>query len=149
MNLIQYYRTAHKLVIVYTFVVNICFIILPSSAQAQPQLQEQPSWGLGFAIPISNTATHSSTPNHNLKNKTTISVVGLRLSNHWKTTHHRNSKLHDRAKLEQNSENKSYQSTLGDPKTVFESYPNPKNGPLGPQKVKNDPKIKSKSNVRI
>ena len=38
---------------------------------------------------------------------------------------------------------------LGDPKTVFEPYPNPKNSPLGPQKVKNDPKIKSKSNVRI
>ena len=27
--------------------------------------------------------------------------------------------------------------------------PNPKNSPLGPQKVKNDPKIESKSNVRI
>ena len=42
----------------------------------------------------------------------------------------------------QNSENKSYQSILGDPKTVFEPYPNPKNSPLGPQKVKNYPKIK-------
>ena len=39
--------------------------------------------------------------------------------------------------------------TLVDPKTVFEPYPNPKNSPLGLQKVKNDPKIKSKSNVRI
>ena len=29
------------------------------------------------------------------------------------------------------------------------SYPNPKNSPLGSKKVKNDPKIKSKSNVRI
>ena len=38
---------------------------------------------------------------------------------------------------------------LGDLKTVFEPYPNPKNGSSGPQKVKNDPKIKSKSNVRI
>ena len=27
--------------------------------------------------------------------------------------------------------------------------PKPKNSPLGSQKVKNDPKIKSKSNVRI
>ena len=36
-----------------------------------------------------------------------------------------------------------------DSKTVFEPFLNPKNGPLGPQKVKNDPKIKSKSNVRI
>ena len=35
------------------------------------------------------------------------------------------------------------------PKTVVEPYPNPKNSPLGPQKVKNDPKIKSKSNIRI
>ena len=39
--------------------------------------------------------------------------------------------------------------TWVDPKTVFEPYPNPKNSPLGPQKVKKDPKIKSKSKVRI
>ena len=32
---------------------------------------------------------------------------------------------------------------------MFEPFPNPKNNPLGPQKVKNDPKIKQKSNVRI
>ena len=57
--------------------------------------------------------------------------------------------IHDRAEIEQILENKSYQSILGDPKTVFEPYPNLKNSPLGPQKVKNDPKIKSKSNVRI
>merc|ERR1712198_207165 len=63
--------------------------------------------------------------------------------------HHRNSKLHDREEIEQNSENKSYYSILGDPKTVFEPYPNPKNSPLGPQKVKNDPKIKSKVDARI
>ena len=88
--------------------------------------------------------------NHNSNNKTTISVVGLRQSNCWEpppTT--RNSKLHDRAEMEQNLENKSYQSILGDPKTVFEPYLNPKNSPLGHQNVKNDPKIKSKSNVRI
>ena len=36
-----------------------------------------------------------------------------------------------------------------DPKTVFEPYPKPKNSPLGPQKVKNKPKIKSKSNIKI
>ena len=35
------------------------------------------------------------------------------------------------------------------PKTNVEPYPSPKNSPLGPQKVKNDPKIKSKSIVRI
>ena len=29
------------------------------------------------------------------------------------------------------------------------TLPQPKNSPLGPQKVKNGPKIKSKSNVRI
>ena len=34
-------------------------------------------------------------------------------------------------------------------KQFFDPYSNPKNSPLGPQKVKNDPKIKSKSNVRI
>ena len=46
----------------------------------------------------------------------------LRLSNCWEyhphTHHHTNSKLHDRAEIEQNSENKSYQSILGDPKTI-------------------------------
>ena len=31
----------------------------------------------------------------------------------------------------------------------FEPYSNPKNTPLGPQKFKNDPKIKSNSKVRI
>ena len=55
--------------------------------------------------------------NHNPKNKATITVVGVRLSNTWETTttthpppatHHTNSKLHDRAEIEQNSENKSY-----------------------------------------
>ena len=67
------------------------------------------------------------------------------------TTHHhqhppptttiRNSKLHDRAEIEQKSENKSYKSILGDPKTVFEPYPNPKNSPLGPKKSKMTPKL--------
>ena len=32
----------------------------------------------------------------------------------------------------------------GNPKTVVEPYPNPKNIPLGPPKVKNDPKIKGR-----
>ena len=46
---------------------------------------------------------------------------------HPAPTHtHTNSKLHDRAEIEQNSENKSYLSILGDPKTVFEPYPTPK-----------------------
>ena len=36
-----------------------------------------------------------------------------------------------------------------DPKTAVELEIEPKNNQLGPQKVKNDPKINSKSNVRI
>ena len=50
---------------------------------------------------------------------------------------------------EGNIETDSCSITLVEPKTVFEPFPNPKNSLLGPQKVKNDPKIKSKSNVRI
>ena len=34
-------------------------------------------------------------------------------------------------------------------KQCLNPSPTPKNSPSGPQKVKNDPKIKSKSNVRI
>ena len=34
-------------------------------------------------------------------------------------------------------------------KTVIEAYSNPKISPSAPQKVQNDPKIESKSNVRI
>ena len=36
-----------------------------------------------------------------------------------------------------------------DPKIGFEPYPDPKISSLGPQKVKNDPQIKSKSKVRL
>ena len=36
-----------------------------------------------------------------------------------------------------------------DPKTVLEPHIEPKNSPLGPTKVKNNPKIKPNSNVRI
>jgi len=36
-----------------------------------------------------------------------------------------------------------------DSKIDFEPYPDPKNSPLRPQKVKSDPKMKSKSKVRI
>ena len=52
-------------------------------------------------------------------------------------------KQHDIAEIEQYFENKSYRSILGDSKTVFEPYPDPKNSPLGPQKNKNDSKIES------
>ena len=34
------------------------------------------------------------------------------------------------------------------PKQFFEPHIEPKNSPLGPQKVKNNPKIKSKANVK-
>ena len=73
-------------------------------------------WRLGCAkMQICLGACLLSQPNknHNPNNKTTITVVGLRQSNHWQhhptpTTTHTNSKLHDRAEIEQNSENKSY-----------------------------------------
>ena len=51
--------------------------------------------------------------------------------------------------MEKYIENENCSTTWVDPKTVFEPFPNPKNSPLGPQKVKNDPKIKSKWNIRI
>ena len=38
--------------------------------------------------------------------------------------------------MEENIDNKSCSTTLVDPKTFFEPYPDPKNSPLGPQKVK-------------
>ena len=51
--------------------------------------------------------------------------------------------------IEENIENKSCSTTWVDSKTVFEPYSDSKNRPLEPQKVKNDPKIKSNSKVRI
>ena len=42
-----------------------------------------------------------------------------------------------------------FESIRVDPKTAFDSYTNPKNSPLGPQKAKNYPKIRSTINVRI
>ena len=52
------------------------------------------------------------------------------------------------SELKKNKEDERCSTTYVDPKTVVEPYSNPKNSPLGPQKVKNDPKIKSKSNVK-
>ena len=46
-------------------------------------------------------------------------------------------------------ERKIFTNTWVDPKTVLEPYQDPKNSPLGPEKLKNDPKIKSKPNVGI
>jgi len=57
------------------------------------------------------------------------------------------SKSNDR--IEGNIENKSCSTTCVDPKTVVEPYSDPQTSPFGPQKDKNDPKIKSNSNVRI
>ena len=44
---------------------------------------------------------------------------------------------------------KVFPTTWINPKTLFESYPDPKNSLLGPQKVRNDPKIKWKSKVIV
>ena len=69
---------------------------------------------LTLILVLGNILTYLSQPNnnHNPNNKTTLTVVGLRLSNRWEYHHHQpthtNSKLHDRAEIEQNSENKSY-----------------------------------------
>ena len=52
-------------------------------------------------------------------------------------------------RIEGNIEHESSSTTLIDPKTVVVPYSNPKVRPLGPKKVKNDPKIKSKSKVWI
>ena len=46
-------------------------------------------------------------------------------------------------------QNESCPTTRVGPKTVLKPYPNPKDSPLRPQEVKNDPKIKSKSNAKI
>ena len=50
-------------------------------------------------------------------------------------------KQHDIAEIEQYFENKSYRSILGDSKTVFEPYPDPKNSPFGPKKARTTPKL--------
>ena len=48
--------------------------------------------------------------NHNANNKTTKTVVGLRLSNRWEppTTNPTNSKMYDRVLIEPYPENKSF-----------------------------------------
>ena len=52
-------------------------------------------------------------------------------------------------RIDWNIHNESWTTTWVDPKTVFEPFLDPKNSLSGPKKVKNDPKIKSKSNARI
>jgi len=54
-----------------------------------------------------------------------------------------------KVRIEGTIENKCWSNTWVNPKTVFETYPNQKNSPLGLQKVKNDPKTKSKFKVVI
>ena len=51
--------------------------------------------------------------------------------------------------MERNIENESYSTTWVDPKTVVKPYFYPQTSRLGPQKDRNDHKIKSKSKVRI
>ena len=72
-------------------------------------------------------------------------------------------KLKSKVRIEETIENKSYSTTWVDPKTVLKLYLNPKNSSVGPKKIKNDsknsllglqkvkncPKIKSNSKVRI
>ena len=53
------------------------------------------------------------------------------------------------SELKETKKMKAVQLHNSDPKTVVEPYSNPKNSPLGPKKVKNDPKIKSTSKVKI
>ena len=52
-------------------------------------------------------------------------------------------------RIERHKENESCATAWVNPKSVVEPYLNPKNSPLGPQKVKKDPEIKSNWNVRI
>ena len=58
-------------------------------------------------------------------------------------------KSKSKIRIEENIETKSCSFTWVDPKIVFEPYPDPKNIPLGPQKIKSDPKFKWKPKVRI
>ena len=51
--------------------------------------------------------------------------------------------------MERTIENKSCSTTGVDPKIFLSPTPIQKHSPLGPQKLKNDTKVKSKSKVRI
>ena len=93
------------------------------TAQQQPQPQQQ--------------------KNHNCSWVETKYLLGTNTHHHLKLKTTRSSRNRDILR------NKIYLSIQGEPKTVFKPYPNPKNRPWGPQKVKNDPQIRSKSNVRI
>ena len=53
------------------------------------------------------------------------------------------------SELKKNKENESCSTTWIDPETVVEPYSDPQTSPLGPQKDKDDPKIKSNLYVRI
>ena len=71
---------------------------------------------------------------HPHPNKTTKTVVGLRKSNRWKPPNHQTTKGTQNYKIEQK---------------CSKTQKTKKNSQLGPQKVKNDPKIKSKSKGKI
>ena len=81
----------------------------------------------------------------------------MKLSNYWETTysppttnHHRNIKLHDGTDIEQKTLKTKvialYKETQ---KQYLNPTPTQKNSQIGPKKVKNHPKIKSKCKVRI
>ena len=52
-----------------------------------------------------------------------------------------------KVRIEENIENKSCSTTWVDPKAVFWKLTLLQNSQIGPQNVKNDPKIESKSKV--
>ena len=66
--------------------------------------------------------------NHNPNNKTTLTVVGLRLINRWEPppTHHRNSKQHDRAEIENNLKTKVISLYKETKKQFLNPTPTPK-----------------------
>ena len=58
-------------------------------------------------------------------------------------------KLKSKVRIEGILENKSCSTTWVDPKTVFESLPDPKKSPLQPQKVKITPKLSQIQNSEL
>ena len=88
--------------------------------------------------------------NHNSNDKTTKTVVGLRLSNRWEplppqelktTLGPQKAKNEPKIKSELKDLWKLKVVTLSRPKNRFCTYPDLKNSPLGPQ-VKSDPKLR-------
>ena len=98
-----------------------------------------------------------SQPNNNQKpnTKTTKTTVGLRQSNGCELPtqllpiiHHTNSKLHNRAAIEQYSENKRGYSICINPKKHFGLHPNPKNSLKVLKRAQFDPKTKNRKVIK-